>query len=509
MAGAAFGPGHNEREGRTVDSEFFEVKEINKSFPGVKALDHVSMKVSQGEVRALVGENGAGKSTLMKILNGNCKMDSGVILIDGQPVQITNPQKAAEYGISIIFQELNLVDGLSIAENIFAGRLSKKGKLIDWNQLRADAKELLDRIGFKVDPKIEVGKLSIAGKQMVEIAKALSYNARIILMDEPSATLTKSELDTIFDIIRDLKSKGITVIYISHRLEEIFAICDSVSVMRDGFLVDTKPITDVTRDQIVEMMIGREVSHTFPKRTSQIGEEVLRVENLRRKGGKSSVSFNLHRGEVLGIGGLVGAGRTEAMRALFGVDYVSDGNIYIKGQKVDIRSPRSAKNHGIAFLTEDRKAEGLTVDFTVKSNIVMANLKKVLSGGVLSGKKENTIADQYIKLINIKTPSRMQKVLNLSGGNQQKVVVAKWLNADSDIIIMDEPTRGIDVGAKLEIYELVNQLVSEGKAVILISSELPEVLGMSDRVLVMKDDAIIAELAGDQINAVNVMQYAL
>jgi ribose transport system ATP-binding protein len=492
-----------------VDSEFFEVKEISKSFPGVKALDHVSMKVRQGEVRALVGENGAGKSTLMKILNGNCKMDSGAILIDGKPVHITNPQKAAEHGISIIFQELNLVDGLSIAENIFAGRLSKNGKLIDWKQLRADAKELLDRIGFKVDPKTEVSKLSIAGKQMVEIAKALSYNARIILMDEPSATLTKSELDTIFDIIRDLKSKGITVIYISHRLEEIFTICDSVSVMRDGHLIDTKPIGEVTRDHIVEMMVGREVSHTFPKRRPQIGEEVLRVENLRRKGGKASVSFNLRQGEVLGIAGLVGAGRTETMRALFGVDYVAGGTIYIRGQKVDIRSPKSAKKYGIAFLTEDRKAEGLTVDFTVKSNIVMANLKKILSGGFLNGKRENAIADQYIKLINIKTPSRTQKVLNLSGGNQQKVVVAKWLNADSDIIIMDEPTRGIDVGAKLEIYELVNQLVSEGKAVILISSELPEVLGMSDRVLVMRDDAILAELAGDQINAVNVMQYAL
>lgn len=509
MAGVERGSGQNEREGHSVDSEFFEIKEVSKSFPGVKALDHVSMKVRQGEVRALVGENGAGKSTLMKILNGNCKMDSGKILIDAQLVHITNPQKAAEHGISIIFQELNLVDGLSIAENIFAGRLSKSGKLVDWKQLRADAKELLDRIGFKVDPKTEVGKLSIAGKQMVEIAKALSFNARIILMDEPSATLTKSELDTIFNIIRDLKSKGITVIYISHRLEEIFAICDSVSVMRDGHLIDTKPIGEVTRKQIVEMMVGREVSHTFPKRTPQIGEEVLRVENLCRKGGKSPVSFNLRQGEVLGIAGLVGAGRTEAMRALFGVDYVSSGNIYIRGQKVDIRSPKSAKKHGIAFLTEDRKAEGLTVDFTVKSNIVMANLKKVLAGGFLSGKRENAIADKYIKLINIKTPSRLQKVLNLSGGNQQKVVVAKWLNADSDIIIMDEPTRGIDVGAKLEIYELVNQLVSEGKAVILISSELPEVLGMSDRVLVMKNDAIIAELEGDQINAVNVMQYAL
>ncbi len=492
-----------------MSNTFIEIRDISKTFPGVKALDHINMSVQQGEVRALVGENGAGKSTLMKILNGNYKMDCGSIWINGKEVHITDPIKAAENGISIIFQELNLVDGLSVAENIFAGRLCKSGKFINWKNIYSEAQKLLDRIGFKIDPKTEVSKLSIAGKQMVEIAKALSYDTQLILMDEPSATLTKTELDELFNIIRELKSKNIAVIYISHRLEEIFTICDTVTVMRDGQIIDTMPVSGVTRDHLVELMVGREISQTFPSREHHIGQEVLRVEHLRRQGGKNDVSFKLNKGEVLGIAGLVGAGRTETMRALYGVDYMSGGDIYIKGEKTVIRSPKVAKKAGIAFLTEDRKEEGLTIDFTVKSNIVMANLKKITHGLFLDQKKENSTADEFIELINIKTPTRMQKVLNLSGGNQQKVVVAKWLNAESDIIIMDEPTRGIDVGAKLEIYELINKLVSEGKAVILISSELPEVIGMSDRILVMKNDAIAAELSEDQITAVNIMSYAL
>ncbi len=491
-----------------VSNAYFEIRNVSKSFPGVKALDHVSMSVDHGEIRALVGENGAGKSTLMKILNGNYQADEGSLLIDGTEVHIANPTIAAQHGISIIFQELNLVDGLSIAENIFAGRLSDNGKLINWKDIRAKAKAYLDRIGFDADPRTEVGTLSVAGKQMVEIAKALSYNSQLILMDEPSAMLTQNELEKLFEIIRDLKAKGVSVIYISHRLEEIFSICDSVTVMRDGQIIDTKPVGDVTRDRLVEMMVGREISQTFPAREHKIGEEVLRVENLKRRGGKASVSFSLHKGEVLGVAGLVGAGRTETMRALYGVDYIGGGTVYVKGKKISKSNPKAAKEAGIAFLTEDRKEEGLTIDFTVKSNIVMANLDKIKSGAFLNNRKENEIADKYIAAIKVKTPSRMQKVLNLSGGNQQKVVVAKWFNTDSDIIIMDEPTRGIDVGAKLEIYEIINELVSSGKAVIMISSELPEVIGMSDRVLVMKNDAIAAELTGEQINAVDIMRYA-
>lgn len=492
-----------------MESAFFEIKNISKSFPGVKALDQVSMKVSKGEVRALLGENGAGKSTLMKILNGNYKMDSGEILIDGRQVEITSPIVAAEMGISIIFQELNLVDGLSIAENIFAGRLSEKGKLVNWKQIYARAKELLERIGFDADPRTEVGTLSIAGKQMVEIAKALSYNARLILMDEPSATLTQSELKKLFEIIRDLKKKDVAVIYISHRLEEVFEICDSSSIMRDGQMIATRPIDELSQDKIVEMMVGRQVDQTFPKRTHQIGEEILRVENLQQKGCNTKVSFVLHKGEVLGIAGLVGSGRTETMRALFGVDYISGGDIYVDGKKVRINNPRDAKKEGLAFITEDRKVEGLTLDYSVLRNIEMANLDVCEKGGFLNRKLENKLADKYIRLVNIKTPSRNQKVLYLSGGNQQKVVVAKWMNADSDIIIMDEPTRGIDVGAKLEIYEIINQMARQGKAIIIISSELPEVLGMSDRVLVMKNNEIVAELNGNAISAVDVMQYAL
>lgn len=488
---------------------FFEMRGISKSFPGVKALDNVGFSVAEGEIRALVGENGAGKSTLMKILNGNYKKDSGAILIDGKEVNITDPQVADANGITIIFQELNLVDELSIAENIFAGRLAGKGRLVNWKELNERAKVLLDRISFDVDPRKLVGSLTVAEKQMVEIAKALSRNSRIILMDEPSATLTKKELDALFKIIRDLKKSGIAVIYISHRMEEIFEICETVTVMRDGKIIGTRDVANVSSNELVEMMVGREVNSAYPARNVKIGEEILRVENLCRKDRKQNVSFSLRRGEVLGIAGLVGAGRTEIMRAIFGIDYINTLDVYIDGKKVKITNPAAAKKHGIAFLTEDRKVEGLTLDFTVKSNIVAANLKSFSNGIFTNGKKENEIADAYIAKTRIKTPHRNQKVGNLSGGNQQKVVVSKWLNTNPDILIMDEPTRGIDVGAKREIYEIINDLAGQGKSIILISSELPEVLGMSDRVLVMKDDAIVAELTGEQINAVEVMRHAL
>ena len=489
---------------------FFEMRGISKSFPGVKALDNVGFTVQAGEVRALVGENGAGKSTLMKILNGNYKKDSGEILIDGQVVNITNPQVADAHGITIIFQELNLVDELSITENIFAGRLAEKGPFVNWGKLHKKAKELLLRVGFDINPKTLVGELTVAGKQMVEIAKALNRDARIILMDEPSATLTKKELDALFQIIRDLKAQGIAVLYISHRMEEIFEICESVTVMRDGQIIGTKQVADVTSDELVEMMVGRELDSAYPKRSGVvIGDELLRVEHLCRKDRKQDINFTLHSGEVLGIAGLVGAGRTEIMRAVFGVDYIKHMNVYVRGKKVRIKKPAAAKKYGIAFLTEDRKMEGLTLDFTVKSNIVAANLPSIRRFGVTNNKLENKIADEYIARTKIKTPHRNQKVGNLSGGNQQKVVVSKWLNSKPDILIMDEPTRGIDVGAKREIYEIINELAAQGKAIILISSELPEVLGMSDRVLVMKDDAIVAELTGEQITAVEVMKYAL
>lgn len=491
-----------------MNTPFIEIKNISKAFPGVQALDNVSFSVQPGEIRALVGENGAGKSTLVKILNGNYKKDQGQILIEGKPVVIDNPLVAAKLGISIIFQELNQVDYLSVAENIFAGRLVGKGKLIDWNEINRKAAELLHRINFNIDPKTEVKTLSVAGKQMVEIAKALSYDSKLILMDEPSATLTKNELSNLFDIIADLKKKGIAVIYISHRLDEIFTVCETVTVMRDGKVIGTDSVSNVTSDRLVEMMVGREINNAIPKRSSKIGKEVLRVKGLKRKDIDSSVDFYLREGEVLGIAGLVGAGRTETMRALFGVDFIDGGEFWVDGNKVDIRTPKDAKKLKIGFLTEDRKVQGLTLDFTVESNIVMANLESIVSKLFISNKKETEVAQKFIDMLKIKTPSTKQKILNLSGGNQQKVVVAKWLNADSDIIIMDEPTRGIDVGAKLEIYEIINDLISKNKSIILISSELNEIVGLSDRVMVMKDNRFVSELQKDEISSVNVMKFA-
>lgn len=489
---------------------FFEINQITKTFPGVRALDSVSFSISSGEVRALVGENGAGKSTLMKILNGNYTKDSGKIFIRGEEVDITSPVIAAQYGISIIFQELNLIDSLTVAENIFLGRLGKKKtSIIKWDEINARTKKLFNDLNFEIDPRVEVGTLSIAQKQMVEIARALSFNSSLILMDEPSATLTNNELASLFSIVRDLKKKGVSVIYISHRLEEIYEICDSVTIMRDGCIIDTKPIGEITKDEIISKMVGRSVDDEFPVREHGIGEVVLKVSNLSRRDRDQNIEFELHRGEVLGFAGLVGSGRTEIMRALYGLDYVDTIELEVFGEQKSFRIPRDAQNAGIGFITEDRKEEGLIIDFTVRENIIVAEMKKILKNHVLNTSKATDIANKFIELLRIRTPSSDQKVENLSGGNQQKIVIAKWLNADSEIIIMDEPTRGIDVGAKHEIYQLINKMVSEGKAIILISSELPEVLALSDRILVMKGDKIVKQLSGKDMTAIQVMKYAL
>lgn len=489
-----------------------EVRNVSKSFPGVKALDDVSLKIRKGEIHAFVGENGAGKSTLMKILNGNYTKDSGSIFMNGEEVEIKSPDDARNLGISIIFQELNLVPHLSVAENIFMGRLFKgKGKLIDWRRVYREADSLMERIGYHMNTKILVEKLSVAQKQMVEIAKALSYkNTKLILMDEPSATLTTAECEKMFEVVRELKKQGVSVIYISHKLEEVMELCEQATILRDGKIIDSKAIKEFSKDEIIAKMIGREITNKFPKRDFEPrGKEILKVEGITRKGILDNISFSLREGEVLGLAGLVGAGRTEIARAVTGIDYIDGGTIYIEGKKVKINSPKDALRAGIAYLSEDRKQEGLVLGSSVKWNLSMANMKKILSMGLISEKRDEKIADEQIQAMQIKTPTKEQYVMNLSGGNQQKIVIGKWLNTNAKIFIFDEPTRGIDVGAKYEIYLLMNQLVKEGKSIIMISSEMPEVLEMSDRVLVVNQGRIKAVLDGAEMNAQTVMKYAI
>jgi len=484
---------------------------ITKVYPGVKALDNVNLQVIKGEVHALAGENGAGKSTLMKVLNGVITDFTGDIFINGKKIDMKSPISAQENGISIIFQEFNLVNTLSVAENVFLGRLdSNKTGFIEWSDIYTRTEKFLEEIGLKVSAKSKISELSVAEKQMVEIAKALSYNAEIIVMDEPSSALTKTEMDNLYNIIDNLKKKGVTIIYISHRMEEIFKISDSITILRDGKDVHSCPIGEITKNEIIEKMVGRSIDVEFPKRKPFLNNEViLEVKNLNRKNVLNDVSFKLYKGEILGISGLVGSGRTEVLRAIFGADKIDSGEIIIKGKSVSIKNPISAKQHGIAFLTEDRKLEGLILKFAIKTNISITKLKGICTFGLLSNKKEKDISGEYIKKLGVKTPSSKQKAINLSGGNQQKVVLAKWLFSESDIIFLDEPTRGIDVGAKFEIYCIMNDLVKLGKSIIMVSSELPEVLAMSDRILVMHGGEIKGELGSDFATAEKIMECAL
>jgi ABC-type sugar transport system ATPase subunit len=493
-----------------LDQYILEMEGITKTFPGVKALDRVSFKVKKGEVHALVGENGAGKSTLMKVLNGIHPPDEGTIKVDGRQVKFKDTNAAKESGISLIYQEFNLINNLSVAENIYLGKLrTNKIRAVDWKALRNEANELINKLGFHFSVKEKVKDLSVAERQLVEIAKALSVNAKIIAMDEPTSALTRKETERLFEIIDDLKRGGITVIYISHKLEEVFAICDTVTVLRDGQIIDTKPITDTNRAEVISKMVGRSVDMNFPKRDTKPGEVVLSVKGITRKGLVEDISFELRKGEILGIAGLVGAGRTELVEAVFGAARRDAGEIYVNGKLAKINSTTQGKKYSIGLVTEDRKETGLALTYSVSSNILMANIDKVLKHGVVNRKLERDNAQKYVEELNIKTPSIQQTVFNLSGGNQQKVVLAKWLSANVDILILDEPTRGIDVGAKYEIYLLMNKLVAEGKAIIMISSELPEVLGMSDRVMVMSEGRKKGELQGDEINSETVMHMAL
>lgn len=494
----------------SIGTPVLEMREIIKTYPGVVALTGVNFDVMPGEVHALVGENGAGKSTLMKILAGADTKDTGRILIDGQDVHIDSPQEAMRLGVSIIYQEFNLVPYMNTAENIFLGRepASAVPGLIDFGKMYSDAQRIIDELGVKLDIRVPVNQLSIAQQQMVEIAKATSRKSRIIAMDEPSATLTDHELENLFSLVRRLKTEGVSIVYISHRLEEIFTIADRVTVLRDGAWVDTKAVSKTDREDIIRMMVGRELQDTIPKVTAKQGDVALEVQGLTRAGVINNISFCVRRGEVLGIAGLVGAGRSEVARAIFGADQLDHGQILVDGDPAVIRSPQDAIRYGIGLVTEDRKSLGLILGMAVRENVSLANLGVLARLGFVSKRKEKQVADDYVRDLLIKTPSVEQAVQNLSGGNQQKVVLAKWLFTQSKILIFDEPTRGIDVGAKTEIYQLMNKLAADGAAIIMISSELPEVLGMSDRILVMHDGEIAGELTRDDATQEKIMHLA-
>ena len=487
-----------------------EMRGIAKAYPGVVALHSVDFSVRPGEVHALIGENGAGKSTLMKILAGADTKDSGQIFIDGKESHIDTPQEAMRLGVSIIYQEFNLVPYMNAAENIFLGRepASVVPGLIDFGRMYSDAEKIIDELGVALDVRTPMNHLSVAQQQMVEIAKATSRKSRIIAMDEPSATLTDPELENLFGLIRRLKAEGVSIIYISHRLEEIFEIADRVTVLRDGELVATKDIAETNRADIIRMMVGRELSDSIPKIAAEARDVALEVRNLNRAGVLHDINFQVRSGEILGIAGLVGAGRTEVARAIFGADPIDSGQIIMNGKPVTIHSPRRAISLGIGLVSEDRKALGLVLGMAVRENISLANLGVLSRLGFIKRRKEREIAESYVKDVLIKTPSIEQAVQNLSGGNQQKVVLAKWLFTKSKVLIFDEPTRGIDVGAKTDTYQLMNRLAAQGVAIIMISSELPEVIGMSDRILVMHDGRIAGELSGKDATQERIMGLA-
>ncbi len=486
------------------------MKGIDKSFPGVHALDHVDLEVRRGEVHALMGENGAGKSTLMKVLTGIYSKDEGTITFEGKEVEFTNPREAQDAGIVIVHQELNMLGHLTVAQNIFIGREFMKGKFIDDRKMNEEARKLFDQLGIDIDPTETMSRLTVGKQQMCEIAKAISHDAKVIIFDEPSAALTEAEIEELFKIIRDLRERQLGIVYISHRMDEIKVITDRVTVMRDGGYVGTLITKDCTKEDIINMMVGR-VIYEDPKTESQVAKDapvVLKVEHLNAGRMVQDVSFELHKGEILGFSGLMGAGRTETMRALFGADPKQSGDIYINGEKVDIKTPKDAVSHGIGYLSEDRKRFGIIVDKTVAENSTMAFLDEYMKGLFIDKKKEKEVAQKYVDILKTKTPGVDQLVVNLSGGNQQKVVIAKWLVRNCDILIFDEPTRGIDVGAKSEIYHLMNELVAEGKSIIMVSSEMTEILRMSDRIVIMCEGRKTGELGIEEATQERIMHAA-
>lgn len=486
------------------------MEDIDKSFPGVHALDHVHFDVRSGEVHALMGENGAGKSTLMKVLTGIYSKDSGTITYEGKEVAFTNTREAQDAGIVIVHQELNMVGDLTVAQNIFIGREFMKGFAIDDKKMIEESKKLFDELHIDINPRDKMSDLTVGKQQMCEIAKAISHQAKVIIFDEPSAALTEKEIEDLFVIIRDLREKGLAIVYISHRMDEIKVITDRVTVMRDGGYVGTLITKDCTKEDIINMMVGR-VIYEDPKTESKVPKDapvVLKVEHLNAGRMVQDVSFELRKGEILGFSGLMGAGRTETARALFGADPKTSGDIYVNGEKVTINSPQDAVKHGIGYLSEDRKRYGIVVQKTITENSTLASLDNYMRGFFINKSEEKKVTEKYIEELATKTPSSDQLVVNLSGGNQQKVVIAKWLVRNCDILIFDEPTRGIDVGAKNEIYKLMNKLASEGKSIIMISSEMTEILRMSDRIVVMCEGKKTGELDISEATQEKIMDKA-
>lgn len=493
-----------------MECPLIELRKVSKFFPGVIALNKADLKLYSGEVHGLMGENGAGKSTLIKLLTGAYKPDEGEMLLDGQPLKVNGPKDAMNMGLTAIYQELNVIPKLTVWENIFLGReLRNKKGLLDIPQMKERAKELLQQLRQNIDVDEKVENLGMGHQQMVEICKALVLESRLIIMDEPTSSLSAGETEELLRTARELRDRGMAIVFISHHMDEIFRICDRLTVLRDGCVIQSMLAKDTNTENLIKLMVGRDINQQFPKIVAAKKEELFRIEDFTSEDGSfKDISFSVCGGEVLGFAGLVGAGRTEVMRAIFGADARKTGKVYVKGKEADIRSPKAAISYGIAFLTEDRKGEGLVLSNTVGFNINLSTFEKSKRGLLLNNALLRNKAKNDITQLRIKTPSINTTVRGLSGGNQQKVVIAKWLETNADIFIMDEPTRGLDVGAKLEVYNIINNLVSEGKAVIMVSSELPEVMGMSDRIIVMHEGYMAGEFKRDEVEREAIMMAA-
>ena len=493
-----------------MECPLIELRKVSKFFPGVIALNKADLKLYSGEVHGLMGENGACKSTLIKLVTGAYKPDEGEMLLDGQPLKVNGPKDAMNMGLTAIYQELNVIPKLTVWENIFLGReLRNKKGLLDIPQMKERAKELLQQLRQNIDVDEKVENLGMGHQQMVEICKALVLESRLIIMDEPTSSLSAGETEELLRTARELRDRGMAIVFISHHMDEIFRICDRLTVLRDGCVIQSMLAKDTNTENLIKLMVGRDINQQFPKIVAAKKEELLRIEDFTSEDGSfKDISFSVCGGEVLGFAGLVGAGRTEVMRAIFGADARKTGKVYVKGKEADIRSPKAAISYGIAFLTEDRKGEGLVLSNTVGFNINLSTFEKSKRGLLLNNALLRNKAKNDITQLRIKTPSINTTVRGLSGGNQQKVVIAKWLETNADIFIMDEPTRGLDVGAKLEVYNIINNLVSEGKAVIMVSSELPEVMGMSDRIIVMHEGYMAGEFKRDEVEREAIMMAA-